>query len=372
MVRTFQPVGHGTFVTEQFKHGQNVIFDCGSETSLDLIKALIKTNFEYKEQIDCVFLSSLDREHAGGLEALLEWCHVAKIIIPNMEKDERAFTLLRYLCEGGTMDDFLAKLITDPKNALSIFQIQDRRLPIVTQVSEETDKEKNVFDIPMPMDLMPWKAVEGFRVCVDNKLDWVYRPNVYRQRVSLKQLAENLAAEGIDPRWMDSVEKLVRGWRQNPIRNGLIKAYEQLRRPISPVTMTVYSGPEYVDYRLYERLAEDGQWSYRGKVYAGALLTGELPLGVERVQAKLCMDMVEYQTHMGSVLVPGHGAAWMFHESILPKRNGVVVSTTDTENMLCLPHGKVVKVILEHELPYYVVTEVQGSLARFAVIEALN
>ena len=50
----------------------------------------------------------------------------------------------------------------------------------------------------------------------------------------------------------------------------------------------------------------------------------------------------------------------------------MVVSTADTENIMCLPHGKVVRSILEHELPYYVVTEVQGSVARFAVIESVT
>ena len=71
MIRTFQPVGQGTFITEQFEQGQNIVFDCGSSTSKGLVRELIRTNFDENEMIQAVFISSLDIEHAGGLEALV-------------------------------------------------------------------------------------------------------------------------------------------------------------------------------------------------------------------------------------------------------------------------------------------------------------
>lgn len=71
MIRTFQPVGQGTFITEQFEKGQNVVFDCGSDTSARLMADLVKQNFHEGEVIDGVFLSSVDREHASGLEILM-------------------------------------------------------------------------------------------------------------------------------------------------------------------------------------------------------------------------------------------------------------------------------------------------------------
>ena len=97
MIRTFQPIGQGTFVTEQFEHGHNVVFDCGSMTSLPWTQKLIQTNFRQGEFIDGVFLSSIDQEHAGGLETLMQWCQVQKVFVPYLEPDERGATLLKYL-----------------------------------------------------------------------------------------------------------------------------------------------------------------------------------------------------------------------------------------------------------------------------------
>lgn len=369
MIRTFQPVGHGAFVTEQFGEGQNVILDCGSTTSVGLIKDLIHTNFQQRELVDGVFLSMLDREHAGGLEALLQHCRVAKVFIPYLQEDEKAYMLLKYLCEGGKPEDLLARLIAEPTKALSAYQILDPRQSMVTQVAEETDREKNVFDADMSLDVMPFKAIEGFRVYVDFRLDWVFEPHVYRQRASIDQLREVLIEEKVDPGWLSTVAHVKRGWIQNPIREALKRAFGRLDRPVCPVTMTVYSGPKIADYRMYEQFTENGQWSYRARVRAGGLYTGDMMASEERIRSKFLKDYDRYLTRVGSLLLPGYGAEEMFHEDILPRRQAIVVSTSDTENVLCLPHGKVVRRILEQELPYYVVTEVPGSLVRFVVLE---
>ena len=38
---------------------------------------------------------------------------------------------------------------------------------MVTQVAPETAEEENVFDAVMPVGVMPWKAIDGFRVSVE-------------------------------------------------------------------------------------------------------------------------------------------------------------------------------------------------------------
>lgn len=372
MIRTFQTVGHGTFVTEQFASRKNVVIDCGSDTSLGLVRELIRTTFDREEQIDGVFLTSLDREHAGGLEFLLQWCSVANVFVPYLHEDERAYTLLRHLCTGGEMDDFLARLIMEPREALAEYQILDPRMFMVKQVAEETPYEKNVFDLIMAMDVMPWRAIEGFWVYVDYNLDWIYVPHVYRQHSGMDQLRAMLEAEGVDSGWMDSVETLRRGWSETPIREALIQSYRRLHRPVSAVSMAVYSGPRITDYRMYEQFTEQGQWSFRSRIYAGGVFTGDLHLGEEAVRAKFLKDFEGHRQLIGTLQLPGHGAESMFHESILPGGKSIVVTTTDTENVLCLPHGKVVREIMDRELPFYVVTEQPGSIARFAVTERLG
>ena len=52
MVRSFLPVGQGAFYTEQFADGTNVIYDCGSENGIRMIKEMIKSIFH---EGDCKF-----------------------------------------------------------------------------------------------------------------------------------------------------------------------------------------------------------------------------------------------------------------------------------------------------------------------------
>ncbi len=372
MIRTFQPVGQGVFVTEHFEQGQNVVFDCGSLTSLGLVRKLIQTNYDEKELIDAVFISSLDNEHAGGLEALMQWCRVTKVFIPYLNEDERAYTLLKHLCEGGEPDDFLSRLITEPKEALSAYQILDPRMPVVTQIAPEVGWERNVFDANMPIDLMPWKAIEGFRVYVDPQLDWIYQARVYRQRRALDELTAALIAAGEDPGWIATAATVQRAWRQNPTRKALMQVYRQQKDHSCVVSMALYSGPQTLDYRMYEQYTEQGKWNYHTKMRCGGIYTGELHLRDENLRADFLRHFGDYRPRVGSFLLPGHGADTLFHETVLPGRNAIVVTTADTENVLCLPHGKVVHAVLDRKLPFYVVTEVPGSIARFAVNERVK
>ena len=48
---------------------------------------------------------------------------------------------------------------------------------------------------------------------------------------------------------------------------------------------------------------------------------------------------------------------------------GIVVSTASMENVLCLPHGKVLRLTMQRQLPLYVVTESPGSVARFSITD---
>jgi len=369
MIRTFQPIGQGTFVTEQFEHDHNVVFDCGSVTSVRWTQTLIQSNFSEGEFIDAVFISSIDQEHAGGLETLMQWCHVKKLFVPYLEPDERAATLLKYLCEGGQPDDFLATLITDPKNALSAYRIPTSGLSVLTQVCQETERVKNVFDKKMPMDLMPWKTVAGFRVYVDEDLDWVYQVQVYRQGADMERLTESLTARGADPGWIASAAILQRGWQQNPTREELKQAYAQMGQSFCPVSLAVYSGPERQEYLAYEQFTEKGQWTKRGRVRPGCLYTGSLRLREKQIRARFQQHFQTYGPHTGCLLLPGHGTSTMFHQDVLPGHHSVVVAAADNENQQCLPHGSVVRSVMDHRIPFYLVTEMPGSTVRFAIRE---
>ena len=368
MLRTFQPIGQGTFVTEQFELGQNVVFDCGSLTSLELVRTTIQTIYKEREVIDAVFLSSLDREHAGGLEALMQWCRVAKVFIPYMDGEERAYTLLKHLCEGGEPDDFLARLIAEPKTALAAYQFLDPRMPIVTQVAPERGWDRNVFDANMPLDLMPWKAIEGFRAYVDPELDWICQPKVFHQRHVIEEWKAAMVAAGEDPGWITDVATLRRGWIQNPTRKVLTRIFNGQPDRGCVVSMATYSGPQGQSLGMYEK-RNVGQGSYPFRMQPGGLYTGELRMQNEALRKAFLQSFEGYHTHVGSLLLPGHGAEELFHEEILPQGMAAVIGTGDTDNVLELPHGRVVRAVMRKNLSFYLVTELPGSSAQFTIRE---
>lgn len=372
MIRTFQPVGYGTFITEQFEEGQNLVFDCGSSALLGQVKRLIRTNFDENELIQAVFISSLDREHAGGLEELMRWCCVKKVFVPFLKEEERAYTLFKYLCEGGDPDDFLGRLIMDPKNALSEYSILPKGGQVVTQVVPESSDEENIFDTVMAVSVMPWRAVDGFRVSVETDQDWICYVRAYDNRQGLGQLTEALRDVGGDPQWVASAAAVRQAWQQDSIRKELRRAFSLSETWDCVVSLAVYSGPQYRNYYVYEQFTPLGKWSFVSRMRAGGIYTGTLCLEDEQIRAAFQEDFRRYRPRTGSFLLPGHGAKDLFHESFLPKSHAIVVATTNMDNVLCLPHGKVLRAVMERKLPMYVVTESPSSAVRFCVTDGIQ
>lgn len=368
MIQTFQPVGQGAFVTEQFEKGQNVVFDCGSGTSTGLVADLIRRTFQEGELIDGVFISSVDREHASGLEVLLNWCRVEKVFLPYLQEEEKALMMLKHLCEGGEMGDFLGRLIVDPIKVLAPFRVLEPKLP-VTQVAPETEKEKNVFDATLPMYLMPWKAIDGFRVNVDEDMDWIYQVQVYRQERRIKRLLSRLRAGQVELEQVTTVAAVKRAWANIGMRQKLKEAYAQLTEPFCAVSLMAYGGPQMTDYPLYEQFTEAGKWSYYTRVRSGCVFTGNLQLTEEATREKILQQLKPFMPHIGCLLLPGHGSEYLFHEDLLPTSNAIVVATADNENTTGEPHAKVMKSIMQHQIPFYLVTELPGSTVRFYVSE---
>ena len=83
MIRSFLPVGQGAFYCECFdlrnEYRLNVIYDCGSATSVKFVEQAIKNNFTKGETIHAVFISHLDEDHINGIPYLLRYCRVEKI-----------------------------------------------------------------------------------------------------------------------------------------------------------------------------------------------------------------------------------------------------------------------------------------------------
>lgn len=87
--RTFWPVGHGAFYTEQFTNhisGQcfTAVYDCGGPQVLDCIDDF--NDEEKKLDIDLLFISHFHRDHTNGVRELINRANVRQIILPQLEQ----------------------------------------------------------------------------------------------------------------------------------------------------------------------------------------------------------------------------------------------------------------------------------------------
>lgn len=369
MIRTFHPIGQGAFVTEQFEQGSCIVYDCGTTTSKWLIRDLVERTFAQDERVDGVFISSVDFEHASGLEALLQRCQVRRVFLPYMTEEEKAFTLLKHLCEGGEADDFIGRLILNPKETLEEYRAPQQRHSVAALVAAETERDKNIFDVRVSVDLLPFKSIAGFRLYAEEAMDWVYVAGVYRQQRRIEKLREALADHGVDASCYETVEGLLESWAGLTLRKKLRSAYESLRLPFCAVSMAVYAGPEETEYSLYEQFTEEGKWSYYTRIRSGCLYTGNLQLSEADEREHLLQNLGQHMYQVGCWLVPGHGSQELYHEDILPKHNCIMVATADNENLTGEPHSSVIRSIMQRQIPFYLVTELPGSAVRFYVSE---
>lgn len=117
------PVGQGAFYLEQFKLDSgkiNVVYDCGSDTSVNLIKRQIDDVFDPGEEVHAVFISHFDMDHINGIEHLLKHCRVRHIFFPLVTRKAIPLLLLNCFCKSGKADpeNFVFRFIEDPIQAV--------------------------------------------------------------------------------------------------------------------------------------------------------------------------------------------------------------------------------------------------------------
>jgi ribonuclease BN (tRNA processing enzyme) len=81
MTRTFHPIGQSAFYSEKFESGFTIVYDCGGSTKA-IVEQEIQNSFEKDEKIDIVFISHFHNDHINGLEFLLKYCDVQKVVLP--------------------------------------------------------------------------------------------------------------------------------------------------------------------------------------------------------------------------------------------------------------------------------------------------
>lgn len=121
MLRTFHPIGQGGFYSERFifqeENNINIVYDCGSATSVNNVKQEIATTFKKEEVIHALFISHFHADHINGIGFLLDYCDVKKIFFPLITDEQKSLLKIKLLIEKNS-NKFLFNFIDKPKETV--------------------------------------------------------------------------------------------------------------------------------------------------------------------------------------------------------------------------------------------------------------
>lgn len=213
VIRQFHPIGQGAFYTEHMNyHNQrfNVIYDCGSTTSVKLVNDQIEKTFDQGETIHALFISHLDKDHINGIESLIKYCNVERIFFPLISNLNKLL-LLKEFNEEGFEDNFTYKFINNPKRAIADIENGETRKPqliAIKAVSPDIDNNSNnVFNLDdnsqtsseeEPFDLsIPSGSIIKKTSLPKFHGEWVYVPFNFDQNKRKEELKTILSKSGI-------------------------------------------------------------------------------------------------------------------------------------------------------------------------------
>ncbi|USS41573.1 MBL fold metallo-hydrolase [Thermococcus aggregans] len=148
----FHNVGQGLFYTGRLTYGKasfNFVYDCGSEKTNLVNKAINREFSGNKKGIDLLIISHLHKDHVSGIPHLLKITHVDTVILPYLTPIERLLVALQTPVAPREFYEFLA----DPV----MFLLDSRKVNRVILVGggEPSDRENWLQTHDMPSDLPP-------------------------------------------------------------------------------------------------------------------------------------------------------------------------------------------------------------------------
>ena len=183
--RTFWPVGHGAFYTEQFTNhisGQcfTAIYDCGGKgikKSIDDFLGLIKDG-RTKPVIDLLFISHFHHDHINGVQELIDNATIKYIILPQLEQLmlTEAYIYNAFLSNNGELDlesDWQRMIVKLAKNE----QLGDVNIVQVSPNSTEDNESILVEDLAARSEIK-----SGTNIVLTNTIEyhnvpwWTYIP----------------------------------------------------------------------------------------------------------------------------------------------------------------------------------------------------
>lgn len=257
LIRTFHPVGHGAFFTEQFYDDKNkcvftAVYDCGSKLKKEDFENYLDHHLR-GEQIDALFISHMHRDHISGIEHLLKNNNCKKIFLPQLTKSQRLALLVQNIIDVTEELDIDATQALEQDGVLqtvkrfysrgAALESEIVRVPFIENPKESYDvASKNIDECTGTLN-----KGESVKVPLNTHFDWIYFPMNLKYDITidfgdlLDGVTDNDSTENIDFEKLANICKNPDNWKK------IVKIYKNAmdNDVANEYSMTVYSGYAY-------------------------------------------------------------------------------------------------------------------------------
>lgn len=407
MIRTFHPVGHGAFYSEEFVSSKGncvfrVVYDCGSLKYCGLqrnsdgtpleredIEERVKRAFPNGHGIDILFVSHFDEDHVNLIPCLKSY-QIRRVILPLLSAEERYMLTGYHLSRSrrGRISDALNSIINSPEEYFG----NDTKVVFVRPADGERSLMGNEVDdegvgvedlqkeVPSLTKISIGKNLSG----KGRMLRWVLIPYNHKpERYSvLKDTLKNVFGNEFQIANLKDSDFVIKNLKS------LRRCYKALPEGINRNSMALYSGPcdgvclastGKVESRdFWGRCCPDQLVDYcfdcglcRVKPFLlgvyliffcrlGCLYTGDISLD----DADLTRVFGRYVRNIGMVQLPHHGSLDSFGTGDLPIDGRVCVATYGEKNRFGHPAFVVKRAVAQKGGLWVDVTETDKSSFR--------
>lgn len=305
MTRTFHPIGQGAFYTEKFDDGFTVVYDCGGSNKA-IIKNEINNTFKKGEKIDMVFISHFHNDHINGLEFLIEYCDIKKLVLPLLSNDIKfQLTIERYARHQNSK--FYDAIINNPSEVFD-----EERLVFV---DFDDNPNNNILDV----ENLKGQIQSGVKIQY-SKYNWIYVPynlnyNKYAKQIQAELKTKNITTSSEllgslakDKQEIIDIYKRVLGGAKNFNINSLV-VYSGSSEQTDKIGLVVQS----FNIIMLKKL---------GVLYMGDFNAKE-DFNMKKIKDKFSL----YWDDIGIVQIPHHGSKHNYHIELSWKSSASLISS---------------------------------------------
>lgn len=365
MIRTFHSTGQGAFYTEFFQDFI-IVYDCGSENNIDLIRTRINATFEKETMIDAIFISHLHEDHVNGLEYLLNYCKVQRLFLPLLTDDEKIQLLIHNSLHGND-DKFVKDLIINPLETVS----QDTQIFFI----QNLDETEQVVQLE-PMNFITLqnsgsKLPKNIKLISENITNWVFIPFNFQDSKRSIILKSELNKNGINISNVSEFQKL---WLDPNNRKLIKNIYKSILGNFNANSLTLYSGPEKGNrYQIElpfcrEYFFRINPYHYYGGNEAGCLYFGDYEAKGPKKWKEFYNRYESYWKLIGTVQIPHHGSRYNYNKKINQIKPMISVISAGYSNRYRHPHSSTIRNIIVDKGWPLIVNEKNDSRVQFEIV----